>query len=139
MRLHIESVDVRNLSEASDALAGLARDWGTQVTVSTPGDVASGDNKTADPIAVAAVVMSIPSAVWAVTDLVDRVIKRRRANDLVERTRALSGDGVTVLLTYKGRLIDVSTLTGDELLELAQPDKAPDAPASSDSEVSDPM
>ena len=45
--------------------------------------------KILDPIALAALIVSIPGAVLAVSDLVDRIRKRRKAHAVIEVARRL--------------------------------------------------
>ena len=62
--------------------------------------------------------LSIPSAALAVLDLPDRIRKRRRATELIERAEQLAGQQVTVTLITQTRTAELRTLTPDQLLDL---------------------
>ena len=70
-------------------------------------------------MAVASLVLSIPSAALAVTDLADRIRKRRRATNLIDQARQLAAQQVTVYVMSPGHTVELSTLTPDQLLDLA--------------------
>jgi hypothetical protein len=67
-------------------------------------------------------VLSVPSAALAVADLADRIRKRRRAADLIDHARQQAARQVTIYLITPGRTTDLSTLTPDQLLDLADED-----------------
>ena len=71
--------------------------------------------KAVDPVAVAALVVSIPSAVLAVLDLADRIKKRRRAKALIKTAGRIRIE----------RRVEVLTVTADGPRPLADLD--PDA------------
>jgi hypothetical protein len=81
--------------------------------------------KAIDPVAVASLVLSIPSAALAVADLADCIRKRRRAADLIDHARQLAARQVTINLLSPGRTTERSTLTPDQLLD--QADEEPDS------------
>jgi hypothetical protein len=74
---------------ARSSLGELARNWGHELTpvttgTPTPPDLDhDGDTKAVDPLSLAALVLSIPSAALAVVELADRITKRRRAMELI--------------------------------------------------------
>ena len=74
--------------------------------------------KVIDPVSVAALVVSIPSAALAVLDLADRIRKRRRAQELIDHARQLAARQVTVCLMSPGRVVELRTLGPDQLLDL---------------------
>ena len=76
---------------------------------------AAGQHKTVDPVAVAALVLSIPSALPAVLDVADRIAKRRRATTLIETAARIRIE----------RRVEVLTITADGARPLADLD--PDA------------
>ena len=49
-------------------------------------------------MAVASLVLSIPSAALAVADLADRIDKRRRATELIDQAQHLTAQQITVCL-----------------------------------------
>jgi hypothetical protein len=81
--------------------------------------------KAIDPVAVASLVLSIPSAALAVADLADCIRKRRRAADLIDHARQLAARQVTINLLSPGHTTERSTLTLDQLLD--QADEEPDS------------
>jgi hypothetical protein len=56
--------------------------------------------------------------------LADRIRKRRRAAELIDHAQQLAARQVTVYLVSPGRATDLSTLTPDQLLDLADEDPA---------------
>jgi hypothetical protein len=71
-----------------------------------------------DPVSVAALVVSIPSAALAVLDLADRIHKRRRAKELIDHARQLATQQVTVYLMSQSHPVKLTTLVPDQLLDL---------------------
>lgn len=109
---------------AADALAALLGEGGPGPGVPIarrPADAAAGGRRKAvDPVAVAALVLSIPSAALAAWDLTTRIQARRKAEKVVEAARRLRLETGTdsFVLTLEGpRALD--TLDPDRLLELA--------------------
>ena len=82
------------------------------------------DGKAIDPVSVASLVLSLPSAALAVLDLADRIRKRRRADELIDHARQLAARQVSIYLITQGRAVELSTLTPDQLLDL-QADEDP--------------
>jgi hypothetical protein len=129
MIIQLESATTENLGAARRSLKALGQDWGHEIT-EAPGEAAPaartarGEGKIIDPVSIAILVMSIPPAVLAVRDLADRIRKRRRAADLIGQARQLAGRQVTVYLVTPGRTVDLTTLTPDQLLDLAGEDPA---------------
>lgn len=81
-------------------------------------------DKVIDPVAVASLVVSIPSAVLAVQDLADRIRKRHRAQELIDHAQQQAARQVTIYLTSVDRIVELRTLTPDQLLDLAGEDPA---------------
>ena len=69
-------------------------------------------HRTIDPVAVSALVLSIPAALLAVLDLADRVGKRRRAKRLIESAARIRIE----------RRVEVMTITADGARPLADLD-----------------
>ena len=126
MIIQLDSATTEDTGAARHDLEELARSWGHQITEvpagTTPGRVGREDGKAIDPVAVASLVLSVPSAALAVADLADRIRKRRRAADLIDHARQLAARQVTIYLISPGRTTDLSTLTPDQLLDLADED-----------------
>jgi hypothetical protein len=127
MIIQLDSATTDNTGTAKDSLEELARSWGHQITQApaeaTPAARAGHeDGKGIDPVALASLVLSVPSAALAVADLADRIRKRRRAAELIDHAQQLAARHVTVYLITPGRATELSTLTPDQLLDLAGED-----------------
>src|SRR4051794_28263125 len=108
MIIQLDTATTDNTGPARHSLEALARSWGHEITEApaeaTPSARADHDDgKAIDPVAVASLVLSIPSAALAVADLADRIRKRRRAADLIDRARQLAARQVTLYLISPGR------------------------------------
>jgi hypothetical protein len=130
MIIQLEGATAENVGEAKRSLEALARSWGQEIT-ETPAEVTTAagtthndDDKVIDPVSVAALVLSIPSAALAVLDLADRIHKRRRAQELIDHAQQLAAQQVIVCLMSPSRTIEVRTLAPDQLLDLADEDPA---------------
>jgi hypothetical protein len=116
MIIQLDSATTENTGAARHSLEELARSWGHQID-ETPAEATPAaraghdDGKAIDPVAVASLVLSIPSAALAVADLADRIRKRRRAADLIDHARQLAARQVTIYLISPGHTTDMSTLT----------------------------
>jgi len=129
MIIQLESATPEDLGAARRSLEIMAQDWGHEITEAaaeaTPAArTIHGDDKIIDPVSIAILVMSIPPAVLAVRDLADRIRKRRRAKELIDQAQKLADRQVTVYLVTLGRAVELSTLTPDQLLDLADQDPA---------------
>jgi hypothetical protein len=129
MIIQLESATTEDLGSARRSLEIMARDWGHEIT-EAPAEAAPAartihdDDRIIDPVSIAILVMSIPPAVLAVRDLADRIRKRRRAKQLIDQAQQLADRQVTVYLMSPGRTVELSTLTPDQLLDLAGEDPA---------------
>ncbi|MFC8720629.1 hypothetical protein [Kitasatospora sp. NPDC057198] len=104
---------------ARESIAAAAADWGHPADTVPPTTAGAGpDTKGLDPVAVTSLFLSVPSAVLAVADITDRIRKRRRAGELIERARQLSTEQTTARLVRTDRSVDLATLTPDQLLDL---------------------
>jgi hypothetical protein len=119
MIIQIETPDAARLDKARRDLQDLARSWDQEITDTPAGTPATRtDGKIIDPVAIASLAVSLPSAALAVADLADRIRKRRRATDLINHARQLAASQVTITVITSGRAAQVSTLTPDQLLDL---------------------
>jgi hypothetical protein len=123
MIIQLESATAENVDAAKRSLEALAQSWGHEIT-RTPAEALTAartihddDDKIIDPVSLATLVLSIPSASLAVLDLADRIGKRRRAEELIDQAQQLAAQKVTVCLTSPGRTVDLRTLTPDQLLD----------------------
>ena len=78
------------------------------------------ERKVVDPISLATLILSIPTAVLAVIDIVDRLKKRRKAQAVIDAAkRAKAEQQVDIyLLTLDQTPQPVADLTPDRLLDL---------------------
>ena len=108
--------------EGVRALESLWPSFGDESTVQREklDDLPEDARKAIEPIALAALILSIPSAALAVWDLADRIKKRRRAQTLIDEAKRLQIEkkGETYLVTFEGpkRLND---MTADQVVDLA--------------------
>jgi hypothetical protein len=115
--------------DAADAIPELAAALGDAEVVLTPRplhDKADAGRKAVDPVSIAALVLSIPSAVLAALDVADRFAKRRRAKALIEAAEHLYIDRRTdVMVVTADGPIPLTALEPDALLALvSQEDQA---------------
>ncbi|GAA3040733.1 hypothetical protein GCM10010464_00340 [Pseudonocardia yunnanensis] len=139
MIIRLQSAAGANIDAAKRDLEALAQSWGHEVA-EAPDDTQSvaeesrNENKAVDPVAVTALVMSIPSAALAVLDLADRIRKRLRAQELIDSAQQLSAQHVTVCVISQSSPVDVANLAPDQLLELLS-DEDPPPPAISTADL----
>ncbi|MGW5638491.1 hypothetical protein [Streptomyces sp. NPDC003832] len=104
---------------AGKSVAALTANWGySPEPAPTAGPASDPDTKGVDPVAVTSLVVSIPSAMLAVADIADRIRKRRRASELIERAQQLRAQQATARLVREDGSVDLAALTPDELLDL---------------------
>ena len=86
-----------------------------------PSELPEAARKVIDPIALANLIISIPAALLAVADLVDRMRKRKRAQAVIDAAKQVRDEnGVSVsIISLEGAVRRVDGLTADELLEEA--------------------
>lgn len=127
MIIRIDSNTTDAATAARHDLAELARSWGHELTEQSrisDTDPASNTDKAIDPIALASMVLSIPSAALAVTDIADRIHKRRRARRLIDHAQQLDNHHTTVtLLTPEGPR-ELAHLGPDQLVDLVTDEDA---------------
>ena len=108
---------------AGKSVAALTASWGYQPEPAPTAEPANDrDTKGVDPLALTSLIVSIPSAMLAVADIADRIHKRRRAAELIERAQQLRTQQATARLVREDRSIDLATLTPDQLLDLIADD-----------------
>ena len=122
MIIQLEGATGENTEAARHGLETLARTWGHELTDATqdrPDEAEpTRSDRAVDPIALSALLLSLPSVAVAAFDLADRIRKRRRADELIEYARSLAARQVAVRLLARRRLVELSSLTPDELLDL---------------------
>jgi hypothetical protein len=127
MIIQLESATAEDTGMARRSLEELARSWGEDITDTdaeppTSGITRHGDGKVIDPVALATLVVSIPSAALAALDLADRIRKRRRASELIDHAQHLAEQQVNIYLIAPDRTVELRTLTPDQLLDLLPDD-----------------
>lgn len=123
MIIELVGAATENVEAAERSLAALTTSWGYQPQSAPPGQpTISPDTKVIDPVAVASLIVSIPSAMLAVADITDRVHKRHRANQLIEHAQQLKDQQAAARLVHADHSIDLATLSPDQLLDLIADD-----------------
>jgi hypothetical protein len=115
MTIQLDGPAAGNVEAAQRSLEALAQRWGYDIAQSPAGALPAAtshdENRRAiDPVSVAAVVLSIPSAALAVLDLADRIHKRRRASELIDHAQQLANQHVAVRLISQGHTTELSTM-----------------------------
>jgi hypothetical protein len=125
MIIQVEGASAEVVAEAKRRLADLAKEWGVEIAEITPAEVPARDDRYrgVDPVALASLIVSLPSVALAVGDLADRIKKRKRAKDLIDRAVVYSDKRVTAVVITETRTVELRTLTPDQLIALAA-DKA---------------
>jgi hypothetical protein len=106
---------------AADALiAALDGGDGIKTTTTPAPTLPEVERRVIDPISLATLIVSIPSAALAVADLVDRIRKRRKASTMIETAQRLRAERQveTYLLTADQAPRAVADLDADRLLDL---------------------
>jgi hypothetical protein len=130
MIIQLDSATADHADAAMRNLGVLTRSWGYEISQAPSAAMPAagmddrGDGKGIDPVALASLVLSLPSAALAVADLADRIRKRHRAAELIGHAQELATQRVTVYLISAGRTVELRTLTPDQLLDLADEDPA---------------
>ena len=128
MIIQLEGATAEDTGMARRSLEELARIWGEEITDAPAEPPASGlthhgDGKGIDPVALATLVVSIPSAAFATVDLADRIRKRRRAGELIDHAQQLADQQVTIYVVVPERTVELRPLTPDQLLDLLPDDQ----------------
>jgi hypothetical protein len=127
MIIQLQSATAENAEAARRSLEALAHDWGCEIAEApAEATVAAGtihrDERVIDPVSVASLVLSIPSAALAVQDLADRIRKRRRAKELIDYAQHLAAQQINVSLVSRSRTVEIRSLNPDQLLDLLDGD-----------------
>jgi hypothetical protein len=118
MIIQIEGPDPTSLEQARSDLAELAGSWGQEISDTSSTPAGTGRDKAVDPLALASLIISLPSAALAVGDLADRIRKRRRAGELIEHARSHAARQVTITVITPGTVTQLTDLNPDEILDL---------------------
>jgi len=123
MIIRVEGSDAEQIAAARHRLEQLGQRWGldlkeTTAPASSSAEGRHDNNKVIDPVSLAALALSIPSAALAVIDLTDRIKKRRRAEQLIEQAAQLATQHVTITLISQRGALELAGLQPDQLLDL---------------------
>ena len=119
MILQLEAAAAEGVKTARADLQSLATSWGYELTeVTSAAPQPNRDERSVDPVALSALILSLPSVAMATLDLADRIRKRRRADELIQHARALAERRIALRVLARRGAVDLSTLTSDQLLEL---------------------
>jgi hypothetical protein len=116
-------LDGNSAAAAEAAFRAMLRTFepGIEVKVRERAALPETGRKAIDPISLAALIVSIPSAVLAVMDLADRIEKRSRARKLIEEAKRLHAEQeVVVFVMDREAARPLDTLEPDELLDVAE-------------------
>ena len=116
-------------AEAADAFGHFLETTLPGTAVDSRNAVAStsGGKKAVDPVAVAALVVSIPAAVLATFDLVDRIRKRTQAKTIVDEAKRLKIEqNLVVFVAIGDESLPLADLGPDALLDMADRSKNPE-------------
>jgi hypothetical protein len=131
MIIRVDGGSAEEVAAARRDLQGVVSGWGVEVAevpVKAAGGARADDHVgKVDLVALAALVSSaalaIPATALAVGDLADRMRKRRRAKELIDRARELGDQRVSVVLVERTRTVEIRGLDPDQLLELLADDE----------------
>jgi hypothetical protein len=128
--IQVGSVDKDDLEAARRSLEELTSGWGHPVSDASPMAAASqldGPSKVIDPIELTTMLLAIPPAALATVDLADRITKRRRAKDLVDKAKQLTTQNVIINVITGNHTVNLANLDPDHLLNLAGGDEQADS------------
>ncbi|MGH8931765.1 MAG: hypothetical protein ACRDZO_14360 [Egibacteraceae bacterium] len=107
---------------AAQALEAVVHTWDKELVVSCREvkELSAEERKAIDPLSVAALILSIPSAALAFVDLADRMRKRQRAQQIIEKAGEFraSRNAQAYIITVQGA-IPLDTMRPDDLLDVA--------------------
>jgi hypothetical protein len=119
VRLIVTGSEPDEVDAAVSQLTAVTSEWGEGVSVASAGqdDLSDAERKVVDPVSLAALIISIPSALLAVHDLADRIAKRRRAADLASNAPT-QDTTARAYLVIDGHLLALDSADPDQLLDL---------------------
>jgi len=114
--LRLGGADPQATADALEAFCEKALGGGVRRSTAAPG---GGPSTRTDPVAVAALVLSIPAAALSAINLAERIGAREKARELIALARRLAkSDGATVLADTPEGPRDLAAMSEDALLEL---------------------
>jgi hypothetical protein len=112
-------IEIRLAGAAAPELTGLAEELLREVGNAEPERRKAGPSEApirSDPVAIAALILSVPGAAVAVVDLAQRARLAERVQKLLERARA--SDGAATLQVGAEPPLDLATATEDQVMDL---------------------
>jgi hypothetical protein len=105
---------------AATALVGALGPEGGEARREKVTEMPDADRKVIDPISLAALILSIPSAVLAVMDIADRLTKRRKAQAVIDAAKKVKAEQKVdiYMLASDETPHSVADLMPDQLLDL---------------------
>jgi hypothetical protein len=130
MIIQLEGATAENVDAAKRTLQAMAHSWGYEIAqlpaeaTTAAATTHNDDDKAIDPVSMAALVLSLPSAATAVLDLADRIRKRPRAKELIDHAQQLADQQIAVTVISQSRSVELRALGPDQLDLLADEDPA---------------
>lgn len=126
VRLIVTGSEPDDVDAAVSQLTAVTSEWGEGVSVASADqdDLSDAERKLVDPVSLAALIISIPSALLAVHDLADRIAKRRRAKDLASNAPT-QNTTTRAYLVIGGHLLALDSMDPDQLLDLVNQTNEP--------------
>jgi hypothetical protein len=117
-------VEGAEAEKAADQLTVVFAEAGENATVSRiqVSELPEEARRVIDPLTLIGVILSIPGAVLAAMDLVDRIRKRKKAQTLIDAAKLVSNDtkAQISIVTLEGTTRRLDQLTADDMLDVAE-------------------
>lgn len=118
----VPTAQAGNCETTACAFEAIVHAWDKNFAVSCRQlkELSTEERKAIDPLAVATFILSIPPAALAVLDLTDRIRKRQRAKQIIDKAGELcaAGNVRAYIVTVEGA-IPLDAMRPDDLLDLA--------------------
>jgi hypothetical protein len=107
-------------NKAADQLKTILGESGADATISpiTSAALPNEVRRVIDPLTLIGVILAIPGAVLAAKDLADRILKRKKAQTLIDAATQMTTVQVNIVMP-DGATRQLAQLTPDEVLEVA--------------------
>ena len=107
---------------ANDFVKIIEQEFGVKPKPVTPNTSVDQTTKGVEPLALTAVILTIPPALLAAIDLVDRIKKKKQLDTVLQKTQKIQKTKTELkihILTPKGTKIEIHSVTSAELLDAA--------------------
>ncbi len=121
LKFNIQGPQAQSVAQELAAMIDQTFDHSAQIT--KPPFAKTADNTKADPVAIAALVIAIPSAVLAVVDLVQRSKKKTKANhviDFAQRQHRQNPQTAITITMPDGVSVNLHHIDSNALIDLAR-------------------